>query len=169
LVHFGTGQTSGNQRRILTLTNNQVIWDLAGNVYSWTDDLITNKDLPDVFNYSDDSENNDGLLPDPFWSSYAKDSSYTWYLKYDDLGVTTLKYKDLYLLSSGNYTSVNGVGAVYRTVSDRSSTDTSTTRVFARGGYWRSGPYAGVLALNLNSTPTNRTARNGFRCVVVPQ
>jgi len=34
--YSGTGQTSGNQRRTLTLSNGEVIWDLAGNVWEWT-------------------------------------------------------------------------------------------------------------------------------------
>jgi len=38
--YYGTGQTTpSNQRRTLTLSNGKVIWDLAGNVYQWTDNL----------------------------------------------------------------------------------------------------------------------------------
>src|SRR5680860_609485 len=31
-----TGNVSGNQKRTLTLSNGEVIWDLAGNVWEWT-------------------------------------------------------------------------------------------------------------------------------------
>ncbi len=37
--YSGTEQTSGNQKRTLTLSNGEVIWDLAGNVWNWTDNL----------------------------------------------------------------------------------------------------------------------------------
>ena len=34
--YSGETNTGGNQRRTLTLTNGEVIWDIAGNVYEWT-------------------------------------------------------------------------------------------------------------------------------------
>jgi hypothetical protein len=40
--YYQTGQTTGsNQRRTLTLSNGEVIWDLAGNVWEWTDKNIS--------------------------------------------------------------------------------------------------------------------------------
>jgi hypothetical protein len=37
--YFGTGNSSpSNQRRTLTLSNGEVIWDLAGNVWQWVDE-----------------------------------------------------------------------------------------------------------------------------------
>ena len=165
--YYGTNNTTGKQRRTLTLTNGQIIWDLPGNLNEWTDDTIPMKDQPDVFDTSDDSEFNDGWIPSPHWVSYVKHSSYNWYLKYTDLGITTLKYKDLFLLTSGIYSSDNGVGAVYRSYSNRSDT-TTTGYVFLRGGRWDSGPHAGLLALYLNDGASTQYYTLGFRCAVVP-
>src|SRR5450759_4975779 len=40
--YSGTGNSSpSNQRRTLTLTNGEVIWDLAGNVWEWTSGTST--------------------------------------------------------------------------------------------------------------------------------
>ena len=36
-----TGQSSGEQRRTLNLANGNVIWDLSGNVWEWTNDTCT--------------------------------------------------------------------------------------------------------------------------------
>lgn len=38
--YYGTGNASGDQRRTLTLSNGQVIWDLAGNAMEWTSGVI---------------------------------------------------------------------------------------------------------------------------------
>lgn len=34
--YSGTGNVSGNQRRTLNLSNGEVVWDIAGNLYEWT-------------------------------------------------------------------------------------------------------------------------------------
>jgi flagellin-like protein len=160
----GTGIT----KRTLTLTNNQIIWDLSGNVYSWTDDSIQYKDQPDGFH-----DINDSLYTGLAWFDYSKGGGVSQYLKWNDLGSTTMKYKDLFLFTNGNYKAMlpnnstvdNGIGRIYIS-SDSTST---STRVFARGGNWASGTDAGVLALYLSVAPTNRHHSRGFRCLVVSQ
>ena len=45
--YYGTGNTApSNQRRTLTLSNGEVIWDLAGNVWEWTCAQIIGGDQP---------------------------------------------------------------------------------------------------------------------------
>jgi hypothetical protein len=40
--YYGTGNVAfSNQRRTLTLSNNQIIWDLAANIYEWTSGTST--------------------------------------------------------------------------------------------------------------------------------
>ena len=156
--YAGTGQTSGPQRRTLTLTNGEVIWDLAGNVWEWTNDNIDmSVNRPKSFNENGDEITTDGYYNYSFKTS---DPSVTDYIKYDDLGNTTLKYKDLFLLTSGNYNVDNGIG--------RMNLSTSTNRVFLRGGSWSSGSYSGLLALNLSSDSVRLSYHIGLRCAVVP-
>ena len=38
--YYGTGQTTGNQKRTLTLDNGETIWDVSGNAWEWTDDTL---------------------------------------------------------------------------------------------------------------------------------
>jgi hypothetical protein len=160
----GTGIT----KRTLTLTNNQIIWDLSGNVYSWTDNSLSyNINNPPRFFDVNDSQVGSGNR----WYDYSKDGGTGYHIKWDDLGETqVLDYKDLFLLTSGNYKAMlpdnltvdNGVGRIYLR-------EGSTTRVFARGGSWHAGPSAGVLALTLSHPSTYRSSTNGARCVVVSQ
>jgi flagellin-like protein len=155
----GFDELSGINKRTLALTNNQVIWDLAGNVYNWTDDslLYTIDDPPRFFDVNDSQ-----VLSGNSWYDYSKGGGTGKYLNYNNLG-NTLKYKDLFLLTSSYYNAENNdVGRIFFSGGD-------FTRVFARGGRWSSGTSAGVLALYLSSPPTYRSSSHGFRCVVVPQ
>lgn len=157
--YAGTGQTTGNQRRTLTLTNGEVIWDLAGNVYQWTSDTIQRKGQPDGFNNADDSNYTTGFN----WFDYSKGGGVTQYISSNNLGNTTLKYKDLFLLTSNTYNASNGVGRIY-TYSNVSDTST-IVYAFLRGGHWNNGTHAGVLTLNLANPPGSRNAYFGLRCV----
>jgi phosphatidylserine/phosphatidylglycerophosphate/cardiolipin synthase-like enzyme len=92
--YYGTNNTTGNQRRTLTLTNGQIIWDLPGNVWEWTDDIIDlSINRPISFNNSGD------IITTTDWYNYFlkdPDTSAIGYIKYDNLGSTTLKYKDYF-------------------------------------------------------------------------
>jgi len=156
----GFDELSGTTKRTLTLTNGEVIWDLAGNVWQWTSDTIQRKDQPDGFNNADDSNFTTGF--DYF--DYSKGGGEAQYISSDNLGNTTLEYKDLFLLTSNNYNAAdNGVGRIY-TYSDFGDTST-TVYSFLRGGGWGSGTNAGVLGLRLNFTPGGRGSVVGLRCV----
>ncbi|MDD2478177.1 MAG: SUMF1/EgtB/PvdO family nonheme iron enzyme, partial [Candidatus ainarchaeum sp.] len=158
--YAGTGQSSGNQRRTLTLTNGEVIWDLAGNVREWTNDSIALKDQPDGFNDVDDSIYTGGQ-----WFDYSKGGGVGRYITSDNLGDTTLEYKDLFLLTSNKYNADNnGVGRI-----STSSNDTSTSpRVFLRGGSWYNSSNSGLLALYLFFDSGHLSYSFGLRCAVVP-
>jgi len=161
--YYLTGQSSGNQRRTLTLTNGEVIWDLSGNVWEWTNNTIQRKDQPDGYLNSTDAAYTGGFN----WEDYNKASGGTYYLNSSNLGSTTLTYNDLFLLSSSTYNATNnGIGRIY-TYSNSGDTDT-TEYAFLRGGAWNSGSYAGLLALDLGNVPGSAGNGRGLRCVVVP-
>jgi len=161
--YYLTGQTSGNQRRTLTLTNGEVIWDLSGNVWEWTNNTIQRKDQPDGYLNSTDEAYTGGWN----YEDYSKASGGTYYLNSSNLGSTTLTYNDLFLLGSSSYTATtNGIGRIY-TYSNSADADT-TVDGFLRGGSWGYGTVAGLLALALSYVPGGADVLIGLRCVVVP-
>ena len=137
--YSGTGNSSpSNQRRTLTLTNGEVIWDLAGNVWEWTSGTSTTgqpgitgeagyawKEWPNVTTNGTNSTN-----PSPAGTN---------------------------LTGASTWNSSKGVGQLYSYAGE------SAVRGFIRGGYWNDGGYAGVLTLNLYSAPSNAYTGIGFR------
>lgn len=132
-----TNQTF-QQKRTLTLTNGQVIWDLAGNVWEWTTGVTTGNQ-PGVAgnNYVSwiqwpNITTHGSLFPDPFPGTTG-------------------------LTNSSSWTSGNGIGMLI------SSTTDNTTRAFARGGEWGPWGSSGVFALLLNYQPSATISYVGFR------
>ncbi len=79
----GQSGTAGNQKRVLTLSNGSYIWDLAGNVWEWTNDI----------------------------QSSAIDTTAGW-VEWNSSNITTGD-RALYGPSSATYLSAYGVGQVY--------------------------------------------------------
>jgi len=135
--YSGETNTSGNQRRTLTLTNGQVIWDLAGNVWEWTAETVTSGQ-PGVsgtgFNWHEwMSVTAKGTLAiSPFPGSTGLSGASTW-------------------------NSAQGIGQIY------SNSDDMGLRVFVRSGGWFSGAVDGVLALGLDRAPSSTDVYIGFR------
>lgn len=137
--YIGTGNTSGGQRRTLTLTNGEVIWDFSGNLWEWTTLTIPGGQMPGL---SGDSVktvkqwNNSSIVWGAFPSSSrpnAADPSYN------------------------SYTSSNGIGQLY---SNRN--DPSTYGMF-RGGNFNNPGLSGVFAGSLERDPTYAGTNVGFR------
>ncbi len=137
--YSGTGQTSGNQRRTLTLTNGEVIWDLAGNVSEWVDATIAGGQHPGI----------------------ASEPALTW----KQWNTANLIFNGLPISSRPSYgtstaidwTSGDGLGQL-------ASNYTETTLMgFYRGGYWANTYNAGIFALALASAPSGTNAIIGFR------
>lgn len=142
--YSGTGEDSGNQRRTLALSNGEVLWDLAGNVYEWTGGIIEGSqpglDTDDtIFTWKDWSHS------DMNWNSFPNSSTPGYLASMPALA-------DINTLSAAN-----GLGMLY------SNQNQAAVHPLARGGYWYSDSYAGVFTLPLNYTPGWSYGHVGFR------
>jgi len=138
--YSGETNTGGNQRRTLTLSNGEVIWDLAGNVYEWTNATITGNQQPGLSGesaYAWKQWNNGSLLMNglPYNSQPASTGI---------AGIT-------------GWSSTQGIGQLYSNYGE------TAVRAFLRGGYWNDWGGAGVLALKLNFVSSDTYAGLGFR------
>ena len=136
--YAGTGNSSGNQRRTLTLTNGEVIWDMAGNVLDWTAGTSTTGQ-PGI----------------------TGEAGYAWK---EWTAVTTNGSNPANpspagtnLTGASGWNSGNGVGRLY------SNAGETAVRGFVRGGYWANGGSAGVLTLILDGSPSGAYGNVGFR------
>lgn len=137
--YTGTGNSGNNQRRTLTLTNGEVIWDIAGNVRDMTSATVGSGQQP-------------GL---------SGETAYGWKEWTDSLiwgGFPVTSRPSAISAQAATWSSVEGIGRLYSNYAD------TATRSMLRGGSWYSSSYPGILALNLGSTPASSAhPENGFR------
>ena len=136
--YYGTEQTSGNQKRTLTLTNGEVIWDMAGNVYDWTAGITTGGQ-PGI--------TGEVAYAWKQWTAVTAPGSLTVPATPASTGLT----------GSNTWTSTNGIGWLY------SNAGETAARSFRRGGYWNAGGNAGVLRLLLDLSASYTAANISFR------
>ncbi|MGI5826094.1 MAG: fibronectin type III domain-containing protein [Patescibacteria group bacterium] len=134
----GTSGSTQNQVRTLTLSNGAVIWDLAGNVWEWTNDSIVGTDKPTGAGGNS-------------WSEWNTISSWG-----------TLSSLLTRPANSNYYDADYGVGQYYR------GSATGGPYGFLRGGYWYASSITGAFALYLNLSPSIRDLHIGFRCASDP-
>jgi len=135
----GTDSLTDIHKRTLTLSNGEVIWDIAGNVWDWTDATILGKDEP---------------------KGVANPSSFSWY-EYSSLYSYGALSPERLLPLNPTWNTNQGYGRIYT-----SGVPTNTTTyAFLRGGDWSVGPNAGVLTLALSNGPGYSYIYVGFRCV----
>lgn len=146
----GSGAT---QKRTFTLSNGEVVWDMAGNLWQWTDNTVLRKDEPDSATSG---------TPDVGWgwTDFAA-GSLTRILVNNGQGAS-MGY-DAIRPSNSAWNANQRVGRIY-TYSDVNDTS-STVYAFLRGGSWYDGTNAGVFSLVLNGAPGNSGDNVGFRCV----
>ncbi|MEK6194461.1 MAG: hypothetical protein N2F24_09590, partial [Deltaproteobacteria bacterium] len=132
--------TSHTEKRTHTLKNEEVVWDLGGNVREWTS-YFNNSDKPGA--------------------------TAVWY-EYDALsGTATMPLSDLVPTTavksfwSNSWNSSQNLGKFYP--------GTNTTGgALRRGGYWDYSTFAGLFGGTLNGAPTNSGTNYGLRCSAVP-
>ena len=143
----GLGGVGMNNRRTLTLTNGEVIWDFSGNVYETTNATMASGQQPGV----------------------SGDSAFTW----RQWNNGSMIWNGLPALSRANslasqpglsaintWTSANGIGQIY------SYYAINTAYIYSRGGYYNdTSSRGGVLALYLNADSSSVTSATGFRAV----
>lgn len=136
--YYGTGNSSpSNQRRTLTLTNGEVIWDLAGNVWEWTSGTITGGQpgLSGESAYAWKEWNNGALLMTGLPTSrpsYGTPAASSW-------------------------SSVQGIGQL------NSDSGDVALRGLYRGGVYFNGNIDGIFALSLSYAPSQSSVNTGFR------
>jgi len=135
-----TGNTTGSdQKRTLTLTNGEVIWDMSGNVWEWTLGQVSG------------ANNQPGIIG----------AGYNWreWKNTTNLGTLAINPSPAGtgLTGANTWTTANGIGGIW------SNSDEAGLRGFLRGGDWDNGTYDGVLNLNLHNAPSFASGYIGFR------
>ncbi len=138
--YSGTGNSSpSNQRRTLTLTNGEVIWDFAGNAWEWTNGTISG-----------------GLQP-----GFSSDSSYSWKdWNSGSLILSGLSSSSLPSVASSaasGWNTAQGIGQLFSNKSE------SSTHAFLRGGSFEDGVSAGIFTLDLFDPSSTTYMGIGFR------
>lgn len=133
----GTGNSApSQQRRTLTLSNGEVIWDFAGNVYEWT------------------SGQTSGAGNQPGGSGYTWRE---WSAVSGTGSLTPNPFPGFGTQAASSWTSSHGIGRLLSNSSDTS------LRGFLRGGSWLAGSHGGVFALYLGNSPSSAYSSIGFR------
>ena len=162
---FGTATNSTNtcgdpnsQKRTLQLTNGQIIWDFAGNVWQWVDGTVLRSDEP--------QSKSNGVLDQGWISSEfaaGRSADGTTSVIIDNGKGPSLGY-DSFRPSNPSWNSANGVGRIFHY---SSAHDTNATVYgFIRGGQWNHGAVDGAFSMHLTPVPTKTNINDvGFRCV----
>jgi prepilin-type N-terminal cleavage/methylation domain-containing protein len=139
--YSGTGNVSGNQKRTLTLTNGEVIWDLAGNVWEWTSGTVQSPTVQPGITGTGGNWREWNVVSNPGTIVPNPSAANT--------GIT----------GANNWTTANGIGLVY------SNTEQTGLLGFFRGGYWGNAANnnAGVLGLYIIFGPGGTGDFLGFR------
>lgn len=139
--YYETGDTSpSSQRRTLTLTNGEVIWDLSGNVYEWTSDTIGPNQQPGLAGET--------VVAWKQWNNPA--------LLQNGLPSTSMP-SSTGLSGASTWDSDQGIGELYSNYGD------TGTKVITRGRSYAGGVYTGVLAMHLGLSTSSTSAAVGFR------
>lgn len=138
---YSAGGNNKSQLRVHALSNGNTVWDIAGNVWEWTDAIISQVDQPDI--------GNDGGATVGNWGE--------WNVARYLIGAAANSRPP-----DDGWTAANGIGRLW--TYGRDETASTTYRAFLRGGDWSSTSYAGVFALYLSNSPAGAGSNVGFRC-----
>ena len=149
------GKACAGQKRTLLLSNNEVIWDLSGNVWEWVNDsILASSRYPGGEGWMSYSSN-DGTGKITSLIPLVKLPSFGWNANQ----------------SMGRY--YDGFSASFSTNSINESPDfctgyCSSTIVLGRSGTYSSGSYTGIFTFNTNYGPSHADTSRGFRCAYTP-
>lgn len=124
--YVNTGNSSGNQLRTLTLSNGEVIWDFASNVWEWTQATIASNAQPGLSGevaYAWKQWNNGSLIQNGLPNNAMP-------------GFTGIS-------GASGWSSAQGIGRLYSNYGE------AAAHSYLRGGYWNSQGDGGVLSLSL--------------------
>ena len=140
----GSSTGTFNQRRTFTLSNSEVIWDFAGNVWEWTS------------YFNDDEKPSDDGTPEADWEEYSLPLVATSTMPTSDL-IPTNAVKSFW---SNSWNSTQSIGQFLPGID-------SSGGALDRGGHWNDTSNAGMFAARLSIAVTDNTNTNiGFRCAV---
>lgn len=147
-VNTPCGSEDGTQKRTLTLSNGEVIWDFAGNIFQWTSGTETRGNLPSNNGNSGCFEYNVDTL------EYCPEIPDNW---------GTLAYINPAIQNpaAANWGVAQGIGGLQ---TDFLLDDSSSVVGFIRGGFWQTGPVpSGAFTLYLGVEPSSVNMAFGFR------
>lgn len=137
--YIGTDQSApSNQKRTLTLSNGEVIWDLAGNVWEWTSGTSTTGQ-PGI--------TGEGAYAWKEWTTVTAAGTLSPSVFPSGTGIS----------GASSWNSSNGIGQLFSYASE------TGLRGFLRGGNSGSGSKDGVLSLILSYAPGTAYATFDFR------
>jgi hypothetical protein len=131
----------GSQKRTLTLSNREIVWDMAGNVWQWIDTEIARKDEPRT------------IVPG------EGNFRWTWG------EFQTVPVNNTFSPSNPRWNSTQGVGRIYHY---NSIGDTDTTLyTYIRAGNWRHGYDSGIFTIHFSPVASKTGIDDvGFRCAM---
>jgi hypothetical protein len=144
----GSDPESGAGRNALaslTLDNGEVIWDLSGNVWEWTDWTLGGALST---NMSQGNKPSSGGTPVASWIELTALDTFS-----------ALAPAESILPDDPSFNASHGMGRYYAGTSGGAA---------LRGGHWAYGTYAGAFALILNRSSSSTFTDVGFRCVFRP-
>jgi hypothetical protein len=143
-----------SQKRTLALSNHEIIWDLAGNVWQWVDVEVLRKDQPQSYT-------NGRLDRGWIWSEFTSGGGLATVITDNGRG-PNLGY-DSFRPLNPTWNSINGVGRIYHYSGILDNNTTADT--FIRGGNWRHGYDSGAFTVHMSPQATKENIDDvGFRC-----
>ncbi|HOI97236.1 MAG TPA: hypothetical protein PLA19_01905, partial [Candidatus Pacearchaeota archaeon] len=139
---YSAGGDNKSQLRVHALSNGNTVWDVAGNVWEWTDAIISQADQPGI--------GSDGGADTGAWGE--------WNIAYHFTGAAANSRPP-----SDDWVTANGIGQLWTYGRDETAA-ASTYRAFQRSGDWSSLTHTGAFVLYLGDTPAGSYISIGFRC-----
>lgn len=173
--YIGTGYDSASsweQRRTLSLSNGEVVWDLAGNVREWVNlqDGSTS-DFDTAFGTIDGMPNQASTYNSHYVPLQPVVSTGVW--EFDNTGwqtwpATSTSVLLNWFMPKGYFTSLYSTNYSTYNFGMMTLVSNSSSRAIQRGGAAAEGSIAGIFAANLGSPPSYNSVTISFRCVSNP-